>query len=82
MSTAVKGQNDNYPTAKIVAPCVFRIDEIEKDLSEVQSSGATEGDVMYRIFSTVLTWMQEKTSPVFAILCEKRISTRIFYVPL
>ena len=29
-----------------------------------------------------LIWTQEKTFPVFAILCEKRISARIFYVPL
>jgi SpoVK/Ycf46/Vps4 family AAA+-type ATPase len=54
-------------TAEAVAPCVLWIDEIEKGLSGVQSSGSTDGGVTSRIFSTILTWMQEKTSPVFVV---------------
>ena len=48
-------------TAEAVAPCVLWIDEIEKGLSGIQSSGSTDGGVTSRIFSTILTWMQEKT---------------------
>ena len=61
-------------TSEAVAPCVLWIDEIEKGLSGVQSSGSTDGGVTSRIFSTILTWMQEKTSPVFVV------ATAIFFL--
>jgi len=54
-------------TAEAVAPCVLWIDEIEKGLSGTKSSGSTDGGVTSRIFSTILTWMQEKTKPVFVV---------------
>lgn len=61
-------------TAEAVAPCVLWIDEIEKGLSGVQSSGATDGGVTFRIFSTILTWMQEKTAPVFVVATANNIN--------
>ena len=61
-------------TAEAVAPCVLWIDEIEKGLSGVQSSGSTDGGVTSRIFSTILTWMQEKTSPVFVVATANNIN--------
>jgi SpoVK/Ycf46/Vps4 family AAA+-type ATPase len=61
-------------TAEAVAPCVLWIDEIEKGLSGVQSSGNTDGGVTSRIFSTILTWMQEKTSPVFVVATANNIN--------
>ena len=61
-------------TAEAVAPCVLWIDEIEKGLSGVQSSGATDGGVPSRIFSTILTWMQEKTAPVFVVATANNIN--------
>lgn len=61
-------------TAEAVAPCVLWIDEIEKGLSGVQSSGATDGGVTSRIFSTILTWMQEKTTPVFVVATANNIN--------
>lgn len=61
-------------TAEAVAPCVLWIDEIEKGLNGVQSSGATDGGVTSRIFSTILTWMQEKTSPVFVVATANNIN--------
>lgn len=81
-------------TAEAVAPCVLWIDEIEKGLSGVQSSGLTDGGVTSRIFSTILTWMQEKTSPVFVVatanninllppeLLRKRRFDEIFFIDL
>ena len=57
-----------------MAPCVLWIDEIEKGLSGVQSSGATDGGVTSRIFSTILTWMQEKTAPVFVVATANNIN--------
>ncbi|WP_195360720.1 AAA family ATPase [Phocaeicola massiliensis] len=61
-------------TAEAVAPCVLWIDEIEKGLSGVQSSGATDGGVTSRIFSTILTWMQEKIAPVFVVATANNIN--------
>ena len=61
-------------TAEAVAPCVLWIDEIEKGLSGVQSSGSTDGGVTSRIFSTILTWMQEKTAPVFVVATANNIN--------
>ena len=61
-------------TAEAVAPCILWIDEIEKGLSGVQSSGATDGGVTSRIFSTILTWMQEKTAPVFVVATANNIN--------
>lgn len=60
-------------TAEAVAPCVLWIDEIEKGLNGTQSSGVTDGGVTSRVFSTILTWMQEKTVPVFIVATANNI---------
>ncbi|TXH25261.1 MAG: AAA family ATPase [Elusimicrobia bacterium] len=52
-------------TAESVAPCVLWLDEIEKGLSGSQSSGSVDAGTTSRIFSTFLTWLQEKKKPVF-----------------
>jgi hypothetical protein len=52
-------------TAEAVAPCILRVDEIEKGFSGMGGSGDADGGSSNRMFSTFLTWMQEKTSPVF-----------------
>lgn len=54
-------------TAEAVAPCILWIDEIEKGLAGTGSSGSTDSGVSSRVFSTLLTWMQEKSSPVFTV---------------
>lgn len=61
-------------TAEAVAPCVLWIDEIEKGLTGVQSSGASDSGTTSRIFSTILTWMQEKIQPVFVVATANDIS--------
>ncbi len=60
--------------AETVAPCVLWVDEIEKGLSGVKSSGSTDGGTTARIFSTLLTWMQEKTKSVFVVATANDIS--------
>lgn len=61
-------------TAEAVAPCILWIDEIEKGLSGTQSSGASDGGTTSRVFGTLLTWMQEKKSPVFVVATANDIS--------
>lgn len=48
-----------------MAPCVCLIDEVEKALSGVASSGSTDSGVSARLFGTLLTWMNDRTSDVF-----------------
>jgi hypothetical protein len=56
-----------------VAPVVLWIDEIEKGLSGSQSSAVSDGGVTARVFGTLLTWLQEKTAPVFVVATANRI---------
>lgn len=60
--------------AESVAPCVLWIDEIEKGLGGVASSHNSDAGTTARIFASILTWMQEKTSPVFVIATANDIS--------
>lgn len=53
--------------AESVSPAILWIDEIEKAITGVQSSGKSDGGTTSRVLSTFLTWMQEKTSPVFVV---------------
>lgn len=59
--------------AESVAPAVLWIDEIEKGLSGSASSGATDGGVTARVFGGMVTWLQEKTAPVFVVATANRI---------
>lgn len=49
--------------AETVAPCVLWIDELEKALA----TGDTDSGTSQRVLGAVLTWMQEKTLPVFVV---------------
>lgn len=53
--------------AENVAPCVLWLDEIEKGLAGATGSGTSDAGTSARVFGSLLTWMQEKTSPVFVI---------------
>ncbi len=50
--------------AESMSPCVLWIDEIEKGFAQ---AGDNDGGVSQRIFASLLTWLQEKTKPVFLI---------------
>lgn len=47
-----------------VSPAIVWIDEIEKAISGA-GRGDSDGGTATRVFGTLLTWMQEKKSPVF-----------------
>ncbi len=59
--------------AESVAPVVLWIDEVEKGVAGMQSSGFTDGGVTARVMGTLLTWLQEKTAPVFVVATANRI---------
>ncbi len=60
-------------TAEAVAPCVLWIDEIEKGFA-AGASGSGDSGTSARVFGTFLSWMQEKTAPVFVMATANNIS--------
>ncbi|MDX9723923.1 MAG: AAA family ATPase, partial [Myxococcota bacterium] len=61
-------------TAEAVAPAVLWLDEIEKGFSGTRSSGQTDGGTSARVFGSFITWLQEKSSPVFVIATANDVS--------
>jgi ATP-dependent Zn protease len=53
--------------AESVAPAILWVDEIDKAFAGSQGSGATDGGTTARVFGTFLTWLSEKTKPVFVV---------------
>ena len=53
--------------AEATAPCVLWIDEIDKAFGNVSASTDGDSGASRRVFGTLITWMQEKTSPVFIV---------------
>jgi hypothetical protein len=54
-------------TADAVSPAVLWLDEIEKGVGGFQSSSQTDGGTTLAMVGTLLTWMQEHTSPVIVV---------------
>lgn len=54
-------------TAEAIAPAVLWLDEMEKGFSGTGSSNMSDGGTTSRVFGTFVTWLQEKTAPVFVI---------------
>jgi len=52
--------------AETIAPCIIWIDEAEKGFAGSQGESA-DGGVSQNMMGAVLTWMQEKTAPVFVV---------------
>jgi ATP-dependent 26S proteasome regulatory subunit len=61
-------------TAEAIAPCCLWIDELDKGVSGSKSSGATDGGTSARVLGTLLSWMQEKASPVFVVATANDVS--------
>ena len=53
--------------AESVAPCVLWADELEKGFAGVGGGGTSDSGTTARVFATFLTWMSEKTAPVFLV---------------
>lgn len=60
-------------TAEAISPSILWIDEIEKGLSGA-SGGGGDGGTSTRVFGNLLTWMQEKTAPVFVFATANNIN--------
>ncbi|MBD2107167.1 MULTISPECIES: AAA family ATPase [unclassified Nodosilinea] len=60
-------------TAESISPAILFIDEIDKAFGGAGGSSDSDGGTSSRIFGTFLTWMQEKTSPVFVMATANRV---------
>ena len=60
-------------TAESISPAILFIDEIDKAFAGGVGSSDSDGGTSSRIFGTFLTWMQEKTSPVFVMATANRV---------
>lgn len=60
-------------TAESVSPTLLFIDELDKAFAGGTGSADSDGGTSSRIFGSFLTWMQEKTSPVFVMATANRI---------
>ena len=61
--------------AESVSPAILWLDEIDKAFRGSGSSGgSTDGGTSARVFGTFLTWMSEKTKPVFVVATANDVS--------
>lgn len=61
--------------SEAVAPCVLWVDEVEKGLAGLGSSDHSDAGTSSRVFSTLLTWLQERRAPVFVVATANRIAS-------
>jgi len=59
--------------AEALAPCVLWIDEIDKAFAGLDSKG--DAGTTSRVFGTFITWLAEKTSPVFVVATANNIQS-------
>jgi SpoVK/Ycf46/Vps4 family AAA+-type ATPase len=57
--------------AEALSPCVLWVDEIDKAFAGAQGSG--DSGTTSRVLSTFLTWLSEKTTPVFVVATANNI---------
>src|SRR5207248_934811 len=60
--------------AESVAPAILWVDDIDKAFAGAQGSGISDGGTTARVFGTFLTWLSEKTAPVFVVATANDIS--------
>lgn len=60
-------------TAESISPAILFIDELDKAFAGSTGSADSDGGTSSRIFGSFLTWMQEKTSPVFVMATANRV---------
>ncbi|HAX85049.1 MAG TPA: AAA family ATPase [Cyanobacteria bacterium UBA11370] len=53
--------------SEAIAPCVLWIDEIDKAFGNISAGVDGDSGTSRRVFGSLITWMQEKTSPVFIV---------------
>jgi ATPase family associated with various cellular activities (AAA) len=60
--------------AESCSPAVLWIDELEKAIAPGGGAGESDGGLSRRLFGSFLTWLQEKTAPVFVVATANDLS--------
>lgn len=60
--------------AESVAPVILWVDEIDKAFAGSRGSASVDGGTTARVFGTFLTWLAEKSAPVFVVATANDIS--------
>ncbi len=61
--------------AEAMAPCVLFIDELDKGFAGLGSGFVGDSGTSARVFATILTWMEEKETPVFIAATANSVET-------
>ncbi len=75
MGASEENMRRSIRTAESLAPCVLWLDELEKAFAGAGGSGDLDSGTTRRVFATFLTWMQEKTRPVFVVATANAIDS-------
>jgi ATP-dependent 26S proteasome regulatory subunit len=59
--------------AEAISPVVLMIDEIDKSFANITNGNDGDSGTSRRVFGTLLTWMQEKTAPVFVVMTANNV---------
>ncbi len=59
--------------AEAIAPCVLWIDEADKAFGNINSGSDGDSGTSRRVFGSLITWMQEKTAPVFIVMTANNV---------
>ncbi|MBU0680272.1 MAG: AAA family ATPase [Proteobacteria bacterium] len=73
IGSSEKNMRDAIKIAESLAPNILWMDEIDKAFSGMGSKNDSDSGTSARVFGTFLTWMQEKTAPVFVIATANNI---------
>ncbi|MBP0021113.1 MAG: AAA family ATPase [Cyanobacteria bacterium SBLK] len=60
--------------SEAIAPCVLWIDEIDKAFGNLTSGVDGDSGTSRRVFGSLITWMQEKTAPVFIVATANNVN--------
>lgn len=60
--------------AESIAPVILWVDEIDKAFAGIHGSGVTDSGTTARVLGTFLTWLSEKSAPVFVVATANNIS--------
>ena len=73
LGSSEKNIREAIKTAEALSPNILWLDEIDKAFSGVGSQHSADSGASARVFGTFLTWMQEKTRPVFVLATANNI---------
>lgn len=73
LGSSEKNIREAIKIAEALSPNILWLDEIDKAFSGMGSQHSGDGGVSARVFGTFLTWMQEKTYPVFVLATANNI---------